>query len=59
MYDRTLRDNFFVGSYNYPGGFPPAPGYGQQQQPPPGSYPQQPPSGYQQPPQGGYPPNPW
>ncbi|XP_068909383.1 programmed cell death 6-interacting protein [Tenebrio molitor] len=49
----------YPSSYNYPGGFPAAPGYGQQQQPPPGGYPQQPPSGYQQPPQGGYPPNPW
>ncbi|XP_044258227.1 programmed cell death 6-interacting protein [Tribolium madens] len=47
----------YPNSYNYPGGFPAAPGYGQQ--PPPGSYPQQPPAGY--PPQnpGGYPPNPW
>ncbi|XP_063911920.1 programmed cell death 6-interacting protein isoform X2 [Zophobas morio] len=47
----------YPSSYNYPGGFPAAPGYGQQ--PPPGSYPQQPPSGYSQQPQGGYPPNPW
>ncbi|RZC42803.1 BRO1, ALIX LYPXL bnd, FUN14, DUF3824 and/or DUF1204 domain containing protein [Asbolus verrucosus] len=47
----------YPSSYNYPGGFPAAPGYGQQ--PPPGGYQQQPPAGYPQQPQGGYPQNPW